>query len=98
MQYNIEPEAEKYFFLLKNLSTAGMKMVRRYTNRSGMRMRFNFSSLLSMRRVTGKYLRLWYENGEVKILPHLAPLSCLIRGANLVWMSGSFFDVFMLLI
>jgi len=40
-------------------------------------MRFNFSSPLGMGRVTGKYLRIGYWNGEGKIRPHPAPLPCL---------------------
>ncbi|KEH22005.1 hypothetical protein MTR_7g029010 [Medicago truncatula] len=35
-----------------------------YPNPSGTRMRFNFSSLLGMGRVTGKYMRIGYGDGE----------------------------------
>jgi len=41
-------------------------------------MRFNFSSPLDMGRVTSKYIRTGYENGECKTRPHrpIAMPSC----------------------
>ena len=55
-----------------------MGMERRYLNPLGTGMRFNFSSLLSMGRVTGKYMRIGYGDGEGKTRPHPAPLPCLV--------------------
>ena len=43
----------------------------------GDEMWFNFSSSLGMGRVTGKYMRIRYEDGECKTRPHPAPLPCL---------------------
>jgi len=40
-------------------------------------MRFNFSSPLDMVRVTCKYMRIGYGDGECKTCPHPAPLPCL---------------------
>jgi len=54
------------YFLLKKLFNAGTGMRRGYPKSSGMGMRFNFSSPLSMGRVTGKYLRIGYGDGEGK--------------------------------
>jgi len=53
-------------------------MGRGYPNPSGTWMRFNFSSPLGMSRITGKDMRIGYENGECKTRPHPASLSCLI--------------------
>jgi len=64
MHYNIESEAEKYFFFIKKKkTTVGMEMRRGYPNSLGRRMRFDFSSMLDMDRVTCKYLGVGYENG-----------------------------------
>ena len=48
-----------------------------YPNLSGTRMKFNFSSPLSMDRVMGKYMRIGYGDGEVQTRLHPASLSCL---------------------
>ena len=47
----------------------GMKRV--YPNPSEMRMRFDFSSLLDIDRVTGKYIRVWHGDREGKTRSHL---------------------------
>ena len=39
---------------------------------------FNFSSPLGMGRVTGKYIRIGYGDGECKTRPHPAPMPCLV--------------------
>jgi len=52
-------------------------MRRGYLNPSGTGMRFNFSSPLDMGRVTGKYMRIGYGDGECQTRPHPAPLPCL---------------------
>jgi len=49
-----------YFFIKKN-----------YSMQTGMW--FNFSSPLGMSRVTGKYMRIGYGNGECQTRPHPAP-------------------------
>jgi len=51
---------------------------RGYPNLSGTGMGFNFSSLLGMGRVTGKYIRTEYGDMECKTHPHPAPLPCLL--------------------
>jgi len=38
-----------------------------------------FLILLGMGRVTGKYVRIGYGDGEGKTCPHSAPLPCLAR-------------------
>jgi len=48
-----------------------------YPNPSGTGMRFNFSSPLDMSRVTGKYMKIGYKDGEGKTRPHPAPFPCL---------------------
>ena len=48
------------------------------SNSSETGMRFDFASPLSMGRVTDKYVRVGYGNGEGKICPHSTSLSCLI--------------------
>ena len=40
-------------------------------------MRFNFSSMLGLGRVTGKYMGVGDGDGEGKTRTHSAPLSCL---------------------
>jgi len=50
-----------------------------YPNPSGTGMGFNFSSLLGMGRVTGKYMRIGYWDGECKTRPHPTPLPYLAR-------------------
>jgi len=68
MYYNVAlGDAKKLIFLLKKLFNAGMGGG--YPNPSGTGMRFNFSSPLDMGRVTGKYLRIGYEDGKVKPVP-----------------------------
>ena len=52
-------------------------MGRGYPNPSGMGMGFTFSSPLGMGRVTGKYMRIGYGDGECKTRHHPAPLPCL---------------------
>jgi hypothetical protein len=52
-------------------------MGRGYLNLSGTGMRFNFSSLLDMSRVTSKYLGVGYGDGEGKTHPHPSQLSSL---------------------
>jgi len=52
-------------------------MGRGYPNPSGTGMGFNFSSPLGMGRITGKYMRIGYGDGECKTRPHPAPLPCL---------------------
>jgi len=44
-----------------------------------MGMGFTFSSPLGMGRVTGKYMRIGYGDGECKTRPHPAPLPCLVE-------------------
>jgi len=53
-------------------------MWRGYPNPSGTEMKFNFSSPLSMGKVTDKYIRIEYEDGEYKTRPHPTPMSCLL--------------------
>ena len=78
MYYNVAlGDAKKLIFLLKKLFNAGTGMGRRYPNPSGTGMGFNFSSPLGMGRVTSKYLRIGYGDGEGKTRPHPAPLPCL---------------------
>jgi hypothetical protein len=48
-------------------------MSRVYPNPSGKGMRFGFSSPLGMGRVTDKYMRIRYGDGEGKTRPHLTP-------------------------
>jgi len=43
---------------------------------------FNFSSLLGMGRVTDKYIRIGYGDGECKTCPHPAPMPCLESLSN----------------
>jgi hypothetical protein len=50
-------------------------MGRGYPNPSATGMRFDFSSLLGMGKITGKYMVLWYEDGEGKTCPHPAPIA-----------------------
>ncbi|KEH42221.1 hypothetical protein MTR_1g064310 [Medicago truncatula] len=52
-------------------------MGRGYPNPSGTGMGFNFSFPLGMGRVTGKYMRIGYGDGEGKTRPHPASLPCL---------------------
>jgi len=76
MHYNISlGVAKKLIFLLKKILNAGMGMGRGYPNPSGMR--FVFSFPLDMNRITGKYMRIRYGDGECKIRFHPTPLSCL---------------------
>jgi hypothetical protein len=53
-------------------------MRRGYPNPSETGMRYDFSSPLDMGRVTGKYMRVRYGDGEGKTCPHSAPLPCLV--------------------
>jgi len=62
-------------------------MGRGYLNPSGTGMEFNFLSPLGMGRVTGKYMRIEYGNGECKTHPHPAPLSCLLLAIDVVYLS-----------
>jgi len=57
---------------------------RGYPNPSGTGMRFNFSSPLGIGRVTSKYMRIRYEDGEGKTRHHPAPLPCLVVGDNII--------------
>lgn len=50
----------------------------RSPNPSETGMRFDFSSPLNMNRVTGKYMRIGYGDGEDKTRLHPALLSCLL--------------------
>jgi len=78
MYYNVAlGDAKIFYFLLKKLFNAGTGMRWGYPNPPGKGMRFNFSSLLDMSRVTGKYIRIGYGDGEGKTRPHPAPLPCL---------------------
>jgi len=49
-------------------------------NPSKMGMRFDFTSTLGMGRVTGKYLRVGYGDGEGETRPHPALFPCLLKG------------------
>ncbi|AES89676.1 hypothetical protein MTR_4g078450 [Medicago truncatula] len=53
-------------------------MAREYPNPLGTVMGFNFSSLLDMSRVTGKYMGVEDGDGEDKTRPHPASLSSLL--------------------
>ena len=64
-------------FLLKKLFSAGTGMRRGYPNPSGTGMGFSLLSPLGMGRVTGKYMRIGYGDGECKTRPHPALLPCL---------------------
>jgi len=78
MYYNVAlGDAKIFYFLLKKLFNAGTGMGWGYQNPSGMGMGFNFSSPLGMGRVTSKYMRIGYGDGEGKTRPHPAPLPCL---------------------
>jgi len=78
MYYNVAlGDAKIFYFLLKKLFNAGTWWG--YPNPSGTGMRFNFSSSLGMGRVTGKYMRIGFRDGEGKTSPHPAPLSCLLK-------------------
>jgi len=59
-------------------------MGREYPNPLGTGVVFNFSSPLSMGRVTGKYMGVGDEDGENKTRSHLAPLPCLHGGRQLL--------------
>jgi len=68
---------KKNFFLLRKTdSLRGWE----YPNPLGMGMRFNFSSLLDMGRVMGKYMGV--GDGEDKTHPHPAPLPCLAEASG----------------
>jgi len=78
MYYNVAlGDAKIFYFLLKKLFNEGTRMRWGYPNPSGTGMRFNFSSPLGMGRVTSKYMRIEYGDGEDKTCPHPAPLLCL---------------------
>jgi len=64
---------KKTFIFIKKIINIGDKAG--IPNPTGMM--FDFSSPLGMGRVTGKYMRVWYENGEDKTCLHPAPLPCL---------------------
>jgi len=72
-------DAKIFYFLLKKLFNVGTRMGWGYPNPLGTGIRFNFSSPLGMGRVTGKYMRIGYGDGEGKTRPHSASLSCLLR-------------------
>jgi len=63
---------------------AGTGMWRGYPNLSGMGMGLTFSSPLGMSRVTGKYMRIGYGDGECKTHPHPALLLCLSPGYHIL--------------
>jgi len=54
-------------------------MGRGYPNPSGTGMGFNFSFPLDMDRVTDKYMKIGYRDGECKTRPHPTPLPYLAR-------------------
>ena len=56
---------KNFYFLLVKLFNAGTGMG------------FSFLSPLDIGRVTGKYMRIGYGDGECKTRPHPAPLPCL---------------------
>jgi len=64
-------------FIKKIILNAGTGMGWGYPNPSGMGMRFTFSSTLGMGRVTGKYMRIGYGDGECKTRPRPTSLPCL---------------------
>jgi len=70
-------------FIKKIILNAGTGMGWGYPNPSGMGMRFTFSSLLGMSRVTDKYMRIKYGDGECKTRHHPALLPCLLPRINL---------------
>jgi len=71
MHYNISLGVEKkHIFYLKKLFNAVSEMGRGYPNPSGSGMGFNFSSLLSMGRVTGKYMKIGCGDEECKTRPN----------------------------
>jgi len=72
-------------FIKKIILNAGTGMGRGYPNPSGMGMGFTFSSPLDMGRVTSKYMRIGYGDGECKTRPHPAPLPCLIFNHYISW-------------
>jgi len=63
------------YFLLKKMIQCGTEMGRGYPNPLGTVMGFNFSSPLGMSRVTGKYMRIEYGDGECKTRPHPRPIA-----------------------
>lgn len=66
---------KKLLFFIKKIFNAGTGVGRGYPNPSGTGMGFNFSSSLDMGRITDKYMRIGYGDGEDKIRHHPAPLS-----------------------
>jgi len=66
---------KNFHFLLKKIFNAGTGMWRGYPNPSGTGMGFNFSSPLGMGRVTGKYMRIGYGDGEGKPRLHPCPIA-----------------------
>jgi len=68
---------KNFYFLLVKLFNAGTGMRRGYPKPSGTGMGFSFLSPLDIGRVTGKYMRIGYGDGECKTRPHPAPLPCL---------------------
>jgi len=70
IHYNIALGLKNTFTSIrKKLSTIGMRMGQRYLNPSGTGMWFDFSSLLGMGRVTGKYMRVGMGTEKVKPVP-----------------------------
>jgi len=80
--------AKKLLFLLKKILNLGTGMGRGYPNPSGLGMRFTFSSPLGMSRVTSKYMRIGYGNGECKTHPYSAPLLSYLVGVEVGWNSN----------
>jgi len=70
-------DAKNFYLLLKKIIQCGDGDGAGIPEPVGDGMRFNFSSMLGMDRVTSKYMRIRYVDGKCKTRPHPASLPCL---------------------